>query len=198
MNAFDLTSGQAPQTPPQGRRSGLFLKDLLETIALALFLFMIVNTLSSRYEVRSISMQPTLYEGQYLVVSKIAYWFHPPQRGDIVVLDPPHNRSDIPYIKRVVGLPGEHIRIHDGRVWIDGVALNEPYVSGPVIYSDDFVLKPDEYLVLGDNRNNSSDSHVWGPLPRDHIIGKTIFRYWPLENWGTMPTYAFPELEARP
>ena len=198
MDERNLITQPALTLPTQERESGPWLRDLLETLVLALFLFLVANTLTSRYEVRSISMQPTLYEGQYLVVSKIAYWFHTPTRGDIVVLDPPKSQSDIPYIKRVVGLPGEHIQIRDGRVWIDGVALNEPYVSGPTIYADDFVLGPDEYLVLGDNRNNSSDSHIWGALPRDHIIGKTIFRYWPLEKWGTMPTYAFPELEVRP
>jgi len=106
-----------------------WVRDLLETLALAVIIFLVVNTFTGRYEVQSISMEPTLHEGQYLIVSKVSYWLHPPQRGDVVVLDPPDQRSTIPYIKRVVGLPGEHIEVRDGRVWVDGVALNEPYVS---------------------------------------------------------------------
>jgi signal peptidase I len=179
-------------------RAWAWVRDVLETLLLAAVIFVLVNTLTGRYEVQSISMEPTLHEGQYLIVSKFAYWLKPPQRGDIVVLDPPDQRSSIPYIKRIIGLPGERVEVRNGRVWIDGVALNEPYVSGPVLYERTFELRPDEYLVLGDNRNNSSDSHVWGTLPEDNLIGKTIFRYWPIEKLGLIPHYAFPELETAP
>jgi signal peptidase I len=172
-----------------------WLRDLAETLVLALVIFVVVNTLTGRYEVQSISMEPTLHEGQYLIVSKVAYWLHPPNRGDIVVLDPPNGQGSIPYIKRIIGLPNEHIEIRDGRVWVNGVALNEPYISGPPMYREDIILGESEYLVLGDNRNNSSDSHVWGTLPRDKIIGKTIFRYWPPDKWGLIPHHTFPELE---
>jgi signal peptidase I len=185
----------------QSERSGAvwaWLRDIVETLALAALIFVLVNTLTGRYEVQSISMEPTLHEGQYLIVSKVAYWIGSPQRGDIVVLDPPEGRSTIPYIKRIVGMPGEHIEVRDGRVWIDGIALNEPYVSGPALYQEDRTLAIDEYLVLGDNRNNSSDSHVWGALPEEKIIGKTIFRYWPPDKWGLIPHYTFPELEGIP
>ncbi len=188
------------ETTPATSRGQLWawVRDVLETLVLAVVIFVLVNTLTGRYEVQSISMEPTLHEGQYLIVSKVSYWLHPPQRGDVVVLDPPDQRSTIPYIKRVVGLPGEHIEVRDGRVWVDGIALNEPYVSGPALYDEDVILRAGEYLVLGDNRNNSSDSHVWGTLPRDNIVGKTIFRYWPPNKWGTIPHYSFPELEDAP
>jgi signal peptidase I len=172
-----------------------WIRDLAETLILALIIFAVVNTLTGRYEVQSISMEPTLHEGQFLIVSKIAYWLKSPVRGDIVVLEPPNGQGSIPYIKRIIGLPSEHIQIRDGRVWVNGVALNEPYISGPPMYQEDITLHGDEYLVLGDNRNNSSDSHVWGTLPRDKIIGKTIFRYWPPEKWGVIPHHTFPELE---
>jgi len=175
-----------------------WVRDLVETLVLSAIIFFVVNTLTGRYEVQSISMEPTLHEGQYLIVSKMAYWFHPPERGDVVVLDPPDGRSTIPYIKRIVGLPGDSVQIHNGRVWIDGVALNEPYVSGPPTYKHERFLEEGQYLVLGDNRNNSSDSHVWGTLPRENIIGKFVFRYWPLEKWGLTPHYVFSELEGRP
>ncbi|HQE94103.1 MAG TPA: signal peptidase I [Anaerolineae bacterium] len=193
------TPGHAVASKTEGATSvWAWFRDLLETLALAAIIFLVVNTFTGRYEVQSISMEPTLHEGQYLIVSKVAYWFHAPERGDIVVLDPPRQQSDIPYIKRVIGLPGERVEIRDGRVWINGIALNEPYISGPPSYSESQVLGDNEYLVLGDNRNNSSDSHVWGVLPRDHIIGKSIFRYWPPEKVGLIPHYTFPELESNP
>ncbi len=175
-----------------------WFRDLLETLVLAVIIFLVVNTFTGRYEVQSISMEPTLREGQYLIVSKIAYWFHGPERGDIIVLDPPNERSEIPYIKRVIGLPGEKVEVRDGRVWVNGIALNEPYISGPPTYNENRILGDNEYLVLGDNRNNSSDSHIWGVLPRENIIGKSIFRYWPPEKWGLIPHYTFPELEVAP
>lgn len=175
-----------------------WVRDLLETVILAAIIFFAVNALTGRYEVQSVSMQPTLHEGQYLIVSRVSYWFHPPSRGDIVVLNPPNDQSSIPYIKRVIGLPGEQVDIRDGRVWINGIALNEPYISGPPTYTKSIILAEEEYLVLGDNRNNSSDSHVWGTLPEENIIGKAVFRYWPPEKWGFIPHFSFPELEARP
>jgi signal peptidase I len=174
---------------------GAWVRDLIETLVLAAVIFLAVNTLTGRYEVQSISMEPTLHEGQYLIVSKVAYWIHPPQRGDVIVLDPPSGQSTVPYIKRIIGLPGEQVEVRDGRVWIEGVALNEPYISGPPMYREQVTLGPDEYLVLGDNRNHSSDSHIWGTLPRENIVGKSVFRYWPLDKWGFIPHYVFPELE---
>lgn len=194
-----ITEGFDPITKDNASnsKSGFFawVRDLMETLILALVIFAIVNTLTGRYEVQSISMEPTLHEGQYLIVSKIAYLLRPPNRGDIVVLNPPNGQGSIPYIKRIIGLPNEHIQIRDGRVWVNGVALNEPYISGPPMYREDITLGGKEYLVLGDNRNNSSDSHVWGTLPQDKIIGKTVFRYWPPEKWGIIPHHSFPELE---
>ncbi len=191
-----LTDPYAAESAEGASDISAWVRDLLETLILALLIFVIINTLTGRYEVQSISMEPTLHAGEYLIVSKVAYWIHPPERGDIVVLDPPQNRSEIPYIKRIVGLPGERIEVRDGRVFINGIALNEPYVSGPPRYPADQILGPDEYFVLGDNRNNSSDSHIWGVLPADNIIGKAVFRYWPPEKWGLIRHYTFPELEA--
>ena len=187
------------QSEHSNTKSGfvIWARDLAETLVLALIIFAIVNTFTGRYEVQSISMEPTLHEGQFLIVSKMAYWLHSPQRGDIVVLDPPNGQGSIPYIKRVVGLPSEHIQVKDGRVWVNGIALNEPYISGPPMYLEDIVLGENDYLVLGDNRNNSSDSHIWGTLAREKIIGKTVFRYWPPEKWGIIPHHMFPELEGK-
>ncbi len=172
--------------------NGPALKDVLETLVLTIVLFVLINTLTVRYEVQSVSMEPTLHEGQYLIISRLAYRYQPPQRGDIIVLHPPSSSADtIPYIKRLVGLPGDQIEVHDGRVWVNGRALNEPYISGPPIYSGSWVLGANEYFVLGDNRNNSSDSHAWGSINPDAIIGKAFFRYWPPSQIGAFPSYTY-------
>ncbi len=173
-----------------------WLQDTLETLLLAVILFVVINTLTGRYQVHGQSMEPSLHDGQYVIASKVAYWFHPPERGDVVVLDPPRSSSSVPYIKRIIGLPGDIVEIKDNRVWVNGIALNEPYINAPPRYSGNWVVDEDEYFVLGDNRNNSSDSHSWGLLPADRIIGKAFFSYWPPECWGKIPHYSFPELES--
>ena len=173
-----------------------WLQDTLETLLLAVILFVVINTLTGRYQVHGQSMEPSLHDGQYVIASKVAYWFHPPERGDVVVLDPPRSSSSVPYIKRIIGLPGDIVEIRDNRVWVNGIALNEPYINAPPQYSGNWVVDEGEYLVLGDNRNNSSDSHSWGLLPADRIIGKAVFSYWPPEYWGKIPHYSFPELES--
>ena len=185
------------ETPSLSRSFGIrsWLQDLLETLLLAIAIFLVINTLTGRYQVHGQSMEPSLHDGQYLIASKVTYWLHPPERGDIVVLHPPAGQGSIPYIKRVIGLPGDEVEIHDGRVWVNGIALNEPYISGPPAYQNHWVVEENDYFVLGDNRNNSSDSHAWGLLPNENIIGKAVFCYWPPEYWGAMPHYAYPELQ---
>ena len=168
------------------------LREILETALLTLILFLVLNTLTGRFQVRGSSMEPTLRDGQYLVVSKLAYWLQSPERGQVMVFSPPNGLSD-DYIKRIVGLPGEQIRIRNGEVLVDGVPLPEPYVASQGAYSGSWKLGSDEYFVLGDNRGNSSDSHMWGTLPRENIIGKAWLCYWPPEAWGFVDHHAFPE-----
>lgn len=170
-----------------------WFQELLETLLLALIIFLVINTLTGRYKVYGQSMEPSLHDGQYLIASKITYWLHPPERGDIVVLQPPTG-GEIPYIKRVIGLPQDSVEIQNGRVWVNGIALNEPYISGPPSYQKKITVQEDTYFVLGDNRNNSSDSHSWGLLPADNVVGKAVFTYWPLTAWGITPHYTYPEL----
>ncbi len=169
------------------------LREILETALLTLIIFAVLNTLTGRFQVRGSSMEPTLHNGQYLVVSKLTYWIHPPERGDIIVFHPPNNLSE-DYIKRIIGLPGEQVKINEGELWIDGVKLDEPYIPAPGPYSGTWDLNAGEYFVLGDNRSNSSDSHSWGVLPRDNIIGKAWLCYWPPEEWGLSAHYTFPDL----
>jgi signal peptidase I len=194
-------SGQPPVLDPSdtqplslsrafGGRS--VLREILETALLALIIFLVLNTLTGRFQVRGFSMEPTLHDGQYIVVSKLAYWFRAPERGDIVVFRPVDGLSD-DLIKRVVGLPGERVEIASGTVRVDGVPLEETYIANRSTYSGSWKLDSGEYFVLGDNRSNSSDSHSWGTLPEENIIGKAWFCYWPPESLGLVPHHDFPE-----
>lgn len=171
------------------------LRDLVETLVLTLIIFFVVNALTGRFQVRGSSMEPSLHTGQYLIVSKLSYRLGQPQRGDIVVFEPPNGTGE-DYIKRIVGLPGEQVEVRDGSVWINGYRLEEPYVASRTPYSGSWLLGADEYFVLGDNRANSSDSHSWGPLPEENIVGKAWLCYWPPEHWGTLPHYSFPDIQA--
>ncbi len=185
-------------SPSLGESFGIrtWLQDALETLLLALIMFLVINTLTGRYQVHGQSMEPNLHDGQYLLASKVTYWLHPPERGDVVVLDPPGEQGNVPYIKRVIGLPGDHIEIYDNHVWVNGIALDEPYISAPPNYRGNWVVDEEEYFVLGDNRNNSSDSHAWGFLPADNIIGKAVFCYWPPERVGVIQHHVYSELES--
>ena len=168
------------------------LREVLETILLTLIIFLVLNTATGRFQVRGSSMEPALHDGQYLVISKLTYWVHPPERGDIIVFHPPNSPSD-DYIKRVVGLPGEQVEIRDGAIWVSGVRLDESYVTNPGLYSGAWSLEDEEYFVLGDNRSNSSDSHSWGVLPYENVVGKAWLCYWPPEEWRLVEHYTFPE-----
>ncbi|MDW8067567.1 MAG: signal peptidase I [Anaerolineae bacterium] len=185
------TPGPIPIEPPSPVRS--LLREVAESLILALLIYLVINLLTGRFYVRGSSMEPTLHNGQYLVVSKIVYHFVEPRRGDIVVFVPPNGTGE-DYIKRIIGLPGERVEIRDGVVWINGYRLDEPYLTSGIPYTGAWTLGPDEYFVLGDNRANSSDSHAWGPLPRKNIIGKAWLCYWPPQYWGLVAHYAFPPL----
>jgi len=191
--AVALDDGEPSLSRSFGIRS--WLQDILETLLLAAILFLVINTLTGRYQVHGQSMEPSLRDGQYLIASKVTYWLHPPERGDVIVLEPPNRSGDVPYIKRVIGLPGDLVEVREQRVWVNGIALNEPYINEPPNYPGNWVVGEDQYFVLGDNRNNSSDSHSWGMLSADSILGKAFFSYWPPEHWGKIPHYTFPELQ---
>ncbi|HOI25683.1 MAG TPA: signal peptidase I [Caldisericia bacterium] len=158
----------------------------LKTIIFALLIaFLVRNYLFQPYRVQMGSMQPTLHNNDLIMVNKIVYRINPPKRGDIVVFNPPGNTSNIHYIKRVIGLPGESIEVKNGKVFINQTELIEPYLSqidtpgmvGPV------VLGENEFFVLGDHRNNSMDSRDFGAITKDHIHGKTMFVLWPMKDF---------------
>ena len=162
-----------------------FLVDVLETLILSLVLFFLINSLSARIKVDGSSMEPTLHHGEFILVSKVNYKLGEPQRGDVVVFGFPRNITQ-EYIKRVIGLPGERIRIEDGAVYVNGQELSEPYIESAPVYNGEWVVPEDTLFVLGDNRNNSSDSHNWGMVPRENVVGEAFFIYWPPSDWGTI------------
>jgi len=165
------------------KRSGCvgFIVDTVETILLALVLFLAINALSARVRVENVSMKPTLEPGQFLLVNRVSYKLGSPHIGDIVVFHAP-GVSDLDYIKRVVGLPGDEVHIENGIVTVNNQPLYEPYVSEAPNYTGTWVVPEGEYFVLGDNRNNSSDSHLWGFVPSEDIVGRALLIYWPFTD----------------
>ena len=159
-----------------------FFLDILETVILAVVLYFGINAVSARVRVDGFSMRPTLQDGEYILVNKLAYKTGEPQRGYIVVFIFPVNPQE-DLIKRVIGLPGETVSIHNGIVKVDGVALTEPYIAAPPAYDGDWPVAEGELFVLGDNRNDSRDSHQWGLLPIENVIGRAVVIYWPPEEW---------------
>jgi len=155
-----------------------WLIDAAETIVLALVLFVIINALTSRVRVENISMEPTLYPGELILVSKLAYTLGEPRHGDVVIFHAPNNPGE-DYIKRIIGIPGDLVEIANGEVRVNGVLLNEPYISAAPVYTGTWIVEDDKLFVLGDNRNSSSDSHAWGFVPLDEVIGKALCVYWP-------------------
>lgn len=169
-----------------------FIKDILEIIVISAVLFFSINAISARIRVESVSMQPTLYAGNFVVVNKLSYRFGSPERGDIIVFKYPPNPAQDPYIKRVIGLPGEQLRIEDGKVFINGVRFTEPYISVDTRQGGDWAIPEDAVFVMGDNRNNSSDSRAWGVVPYENVIGKAVVVYWPPQDWEVLnKPYAF-------
>ncbi len=181
------------------RRLGEFFLDVIETLTVALSIFFVVYLFIFQFNrIQGDSMFPTFKDGENLLVDKVTYRINKPQRGDVVVFHaPPAAECDestgCDYIKRIIGLPNERIEVKDGKVFINGEELNEPYIS------DDYetmarqytinkiiTLDSNEYFVFGDNRPGSSDSREWGPIQKQDIVGKVFFRYWPISAVGNV------------
>jgi signal peptidase I len=179
----------------QGEHWGArLLREVLEVAVLTLLLFVAVRMFVQNYRVDGPSMQPTLHTSEYILVDKVEYFLHSPQRGDIIVFQAPPNPSE-DYVKRVIGVPGDTVVVTpDGIVTVDGVALDESYVADHVAETDGktetWQLGPDQYFVMGDNRGNSSDSRFFGPVPRKNIVGKADLVYWPLSDLHPLQTFS--------
>ncbi|HJR81706.1 MAG TPA: signal peptidase I [Anaerolineales bacterium] len=176
-----------PQIQPETEREKTgslkrIVLDILETLILAVVLYFGINAVSVRVRVDGFSMNPTLQNGEYILVNRLAYKLGEPVRGDIVVFSFPMDpKQDL--IKRVIGLPGETISVQDGKVLVNGLPLDEPYIAAPPIYNNTWVVPEGQLFVLGDNRNESKDSHEWGMLPMENVVGRAILIYWPPQEW---------------
>ena len=179
------------------------LRELLEAIVLALFVFMLIQTSVRNFKVDGSSMHPTLEGGQYLMVNKLVYFqldterlsriipfwqmdkaspqfvIHPPERRDVIVFHFPRDPSK-DFVKRVIGVPGDEVEVRRGTVYLNGEELKEPGIDHDTSNISPIRLAEKEYFVMGDNRGSSIDSRTWGPVPEDHIFGKMLFIYWPL------------------
>jgi signal peptidase I len=168
------------------------LREIVETVLLAAIIWLAVNFATARYVVDGQSMEPNLHTGQFLIVSRLAYRFGTPQRGDIIVFDYPGNPSD-DYVKRIIGLPGDIVVIQNNQVTINGNLLDEQYLPPEDLTTGQgrWVVPDGNYFVMGDNRAHSSDSRAWGMLTKDKIIGKAWISYWPPESWGLLPHFDY-------
>jgi signal peptidase I len=167
------------------------LREILGTIILAVVVFLLLQTTVQSFIVDGYSMENSFHDGQRLIVVKdaIAYAFHEPEMGDVTVFHPPGNRQG-DYIKRIIALPGDTVEVREGAVYVNGKRLYEPYVKDPPDYTLDPIEVPEnKYFVLGDNRNNSNDSHNGWMVPRQNILGRAWLSIWPPDEWGLAPNY---------
>lgn len=174
-----------PARPSFGARLLAAARDILETIAPAIVIALLINLLLAQAtRVYGHSMEPNLETNQRLVVEKVTYRFREPQRGDVVVIRLPHHSREL-LIKRTVALPGERIAIHGGKVYINGQPLDEPYIRQPTRgYMEETLVPEGHVFVLGDNRAASNDSRAFGPVPYEAIVGRAWLSYWPPDRIG--------------
>ena len=182
--------------PEQGQESQasvgwLLMRELVETVVLSLIIFLLIRQVVQNYRIESHSMEPNFYEGQFILVNKLAYRFGAPSRGDVIVFQNPGNPKE-DYIKRVIALPGDTLEIRDQHIYINGELQNEPYPQNFLQPGTSFgpeVIQPDHLFVMGDNRPNSRDSRSFGQLSQDLVIGKTWVRVFPLSVFGPVTDY---------
>ncbi len=184
----------SPVVPPEDKEyqarppKTLFAREIIETLLLTLFIFWLVNSATGRFRIEGFSMLPTLEEGEYIIINKLSYYLEDPKRGDIIVLHFPNDRSR-DFIKRIIGLPGDQVEVANGVVTVNGTELVEPYINAAPSYNGSWTVPEEHFFVLGDNRNNSSDSHNWSYLPREDIVGKAWVIYWEVDKWGLVAHY---------
>ena len=190
--------------------------EIVQTVLLTIVIFLAVRSVVQNFRVEGASMDPTLHTGQYLLINKVLYArsdgtvvdrfvpdptpndgvnfvFGGPQRGEIIVFRSPQ-QSDKDFIKRVIGMPGDGVRIVNGQVFVNSKPLDEPYIRHRASYDlEQKSVPPGSYFVLGDNRPNSSDSHLGWFVPADNIIGKAWVSYWPPTDWGVMAAAAYTD-----
>lgn len=216
------TDGGAAVDEQAKTKKPSLIREVIETLILALIIFVAVRAVVLNFRVEGLSMSPNFHNSEMLLVNRnvyfhfdlnaalnwipgvnrkgqdIVYPFHPPQRGDVIVFNPPIPNADKPFIKRVIGLPGETVEVKNEGVYVDGVRLDEPYLHG--VQTECYqtvacppVTVPKGYIfVMGDNRGNSEDSRAFGPVPINNIIGKAWVTYWPPDDIGIVPHHSYP------
>ena len=177
-----------------------FLQGIVVVLAILVMVYLFIM---SPQEINGASMEPNFHNGEYILTNKISYKFRDPIRGDVVIFKSPMNK-EIDYIKRVIGLPGDTVSLHDNSLWVNGEKVEEPYLTpGTPIFGGSYlaegqstVVPPGTYFVCGDNRSHSSDSREFGPIAKEDFIGVAVFRYFPFSEMGaiTRPTYSLPSL----
>src|SRR5947209_10596680 len=174
--------------------AGSLLREVAEVLVLAVILYIGISFAVQAVHVEGLSMFATLDDNDYLIANKIDYRLHAPQRGDIIILRPPTSNST-DFIKRIIALPGEKLLIRDSIVYINGHRLVEPYLPEAWTANtswdqcgnlDGCIMAQDQYFVMGDNRNRSQDSRIFGPIGRDRIDGRAWFRIWPVDHFGNI------------
>ncbi|MEI6428396.1 MAG: signal peptidase I [Pseudanabaena sp. ELA607] len=210
-----VLQNSAPQTPPPESRKPEgepeepfsfmeFVKDNIPTVTVAILLAFGVRIFVAEPRfIPSPSMEPTLCIDDRLIIDKVTYHFRKPERGEIIVFTPPVNPvtdTSKVYIKRVIGLPGDKITVFNGKVLVNSQPLHENYIMEPPSYEMPTVVVPQgQYWVMGDNRNNSQDSHVWGTLPEGNILGRAVLRFWPFDQrMGTIQTPNYQTIPSNP
>lgn len=202
-----VTTPTPPVPTPARRRALGCLIEILETVVLTLILFFVIQSFVAQpFQVRQFSMQNTIQDGQFVLVDRLTPHFDHYHRGDIIVFTPPDNAEtggQEPFIKRVIGVTGDTVAIHDGKVFVNGIQLDEPYLyavdnvaqaTTPDGSQDTWTIGLGELFVMGDHRARSSDSRVFGPIKIDSVIGRAWIRYWPFPAFGVLPTDSHPEL----
>jgi signal peptidase I len=179
------------------KRLGAFFLDILEVVALAIAIFLFIYLLILQpHKIKGASMEPNYHDREYLLTDKVTYRFNEPERGDVIVFEPPlpNIQENGEYIKRIIGLPGESVMIKDGSVYINGKLLEENYLRANgytenkhfAKEGETIVIPKDNYFVLGDNREYSSDSREWGFVPKENITGRAWVIYWPPQRVGLL------------
>jgi len=170
-----------------------FFRELILTIVFALVIFFLLQATVQSFFVDGTSMEPSFEDRQRLLVSKVAYYLHEPERGDVLIFRRPGNEQK-DYVKRLIALPGDTVEVKNETVYVNGLPLEETYIKSQPHYTVDKQIIPENnYFVLGDNRNNSDDSHNGWVVPHQNIIGKAWLSIWPPDKWGLVPDY--PPLE---
>lgn len=188
------SSDSADATKADQPSGWIMVRELVETVVLSLIVFLLIRQVVQNYRIENHSMEPNFYEGQFVFVNKLAYRLGEPERGDVVVFHNPRNTNE-DYIKRIIGLPGDQVEVHDQTVWINGQPLIEDFSHNPINpgeYVPPVLVGENQLYVMGDNRPNSSDSRVFGPISQDLAVGKAWLRIWPLDTFGIVSHEEIP------